>query len=135
MNYLLDTNVISELRKHSAHELVKDWVSKRESQQLFISCITIGEIKVGALKRFKKNPAEGQILLDWLDKLISQYMDRILPIDVAVSQTWGELLAIDRTNPIDAFIAAQGIVYRMCIVTRNVKHFRDFKVQVVNPFE
>lgn len=135
MNYLLDTNVISELRKHSAHELVKDWVAKRESQQLFISCITIGEIKVGALKRFKKKQSEGQVLLDWLEKLISQYVDRILPIDVAISQTWGELLAIDSTNPIDALIAAQGIVYRMCIITRNIKHFRDFKVQVINPFE
>jgi predicted nucleic acid-binding protein len=135
MNYILDTNVISELRKHSAHELVKDWVSKRESQQLFISCITIGEIKAGALKRFKKNQSEGQVLLDWLEKLISQYVDRILSIDVATSQTWGKLLAMDSTNPIDALIAAQGIVYGMCIVTRNVKHFRDFNVQVVNPFE
>ena len=135
MNCLLDTNIISELRRPSAHERVKEWILKRSPQQLFISCITIGEIKVGALKRLKKNPIEGQLLLDWLETLITQYTDHILPIDVSVSQTWGKLLAIDSTNPIDALLAAQGITYHMCIVTRNVKHFKDFNVELFNPFE
>jgi predicted nucleic acid-binding protein len=89
MNYLLDTNVISELRKPSAHELVKDWVLKRRPRQLFMSCTTIGEIKVGDLKRFKKDPFQGQGLLDWLKELIGQYADHILPIDVSVGQIGG----------------------------------------------
>jgi predicted nucleic acid-binding protein len=135
MNYLLDTNIISEIRKRSAHEQVKEWVLKKSPQQLFISCITIGEIKAGALKRLKENPPEGQVLLNWLEELINQYTDQILPIDLSVSQIWGELLAIDRTNRIDALIAAQGITHHMCIVTRNIEHFKNFNVKLINPFD
>jgi predicted nucleic acid-binding protein len=135
VNYLLDTNIISELRRPSAHKQVKDWALAIRPQQLFMSCITIGEIKVGALKRFEKNPSEGQMLLDWLEELTSQYSDRILSIDISVAQTWGELLARDSTNPIDALIAVQCITYHMCIATRNIKHFKDFNIKLINPFE
>jgi predicted nucleic acid-binding protein len=135
MKYLLDTNIVSELRKTKANQQVVDWVKSIDQERLYLSCITIGEIKMGALKKQLQDKVAGDSLLKWLDQLVENYADRILAIDRVTCEQWGELLVRDSTNSIDALLAAQAIEENMILATRNTKHFINFKVKLWNPFE
>lgn len=135
MRYLLDTNVLSELRKkHPNHEVLK-WISENKSKELCVSCLTIGEIRHGVLKKSKQDKVAGASLLKWLESLLEEYNDRILGIDLEVCEEWARLLAIDSTNGIDSLIAAQAIATNCTMVTRNIKYFTKFGVKLLNPFD
>ena len=135
MKYLLDTNIISELKKKSPNHDVVNWFEGIDTDDLYLSCITIGELKSGALKKSKTDVKTGKLLIKWINGLMADYKEQILNIDLETCEIWAELLNIDSTNTIDGLIAAQCLQSNMVLVTRNIKHFNMFDIKLFNPFE
>lgn len=135
MKYLLDTNIISELRKKSPDTRVVKWMEDIDPSVLYLSCITIGELKTGALKKAKTDPVAGKALLEWIDELVNRYEEQIVFIDLETCNKWAEFLAVDSTNAIDSLLLAQAVTRNTVLVTRNTKHFKMFEVKCLNPFE
>jgi len=130
--YLLDTCVVSEARRKT-FQAVK-WIQTAQSDTLFISVITIGEIMKGVDMKLRTDPPAAASLLRWLDELRFVYAARILPVDDAVATGWGRLMA-QRTRPVaDALIASTAKVHNKVLVTRNVADFADTGVDVINPW-
>ncbi|ABV76885.1 plasmid stability protein [Rickettsia rickettsii str. Arizona] len=126
MKYLLDTNVVSEIQKKKSNSQVAALFSIIHSSQLYLSCITIGEIRKGISKLAKKDKIASLKLEKWLERIIIDYNEKILNMDKKICEEWGELMSIDSTNVIDALIAAQAKQSNMILVTRNIKHYNMF---------
>ncbi|QQV75766.1 Toxin FitB [Rickettsia tillamookensis] len=135
MKYLVDTNVVSEIKKKNPNSQVAAWFSIVHASQLHLSCITIGEIRKGISKLVKNNKRASLQLEKWLEKIIIDYNERILNIDKEICEEWGELMSIDGTNAIDTLIAAQAKQNNMILVTRNTKHYNMFNIKIFNPFD
>ncbi len=139
MNYLLDTCVISELVAKRPEEAVVQWIDGRDENSLYLSVITIGEIRKG----IEKLPGSGRkdALIEWLrDDLIVRFSGRTVTLDVDVMLTWGELTGrLEREgkkmSAIDSLIAAIALHGRFCLVTRNEDDFHNAGVMVVNPWK
>jgi predicted nucleic acid-binding protein len=135
---LLDTNVVSELRKvHSGKtdRAFIQWESQVDASELYLSSATIHEMEFGVLLLEKKDPRQGKILRDWLDQnVLTTFEGRILPIDVAVARRSGYLQSIETRPNMDALIAATAYVHDMPVVTRNVAHFKHMGVRLINPW-
>jgi toxin FitB len=137
--YLLDTNVISEIRKARAGKAdpnVAAWAAAVPVADLFVSVIAIQEIEIGVLLAERRDPRQGRLLRAWLDvHVLGAFADRILPVDVPVARRSAHL-HVPRTRPVrDALIAATALVHGMTIVTRNVADFSPTGVPIVNPWE
>jgi predicted nucleic acid-binding protein len=135
MNYLLDTNIISELKKRQPNSNVLSWFEATCTNQLYFSAITIGELRSGAIKKSKTDKEQGYKLTQWIDVIVAKYSEQILNIDLETCEEWAQLISNDNTNGIDSLIAAQAITKNMTLVTRNIKHFKMFNVKLLNPFE
>ncbi|CAM5416791.1 Ribonuclease VapC OS=Afipia felis OX=1035 GN=fitB_1 PE=3 SV=1 [Afipia felis] len=139
MSYLLDTNVISELRKigdGKADARVAAWVDAEDAESFFISAITILELERGVLGIQRRDAAQGARLRAWLDNHVrSEFAGRILPIDDAIATRCAHLHIPDRRNEVDALIAATALVHGLTVATRNVRDFEGTGVVVVNPWE
>ena len=135
--YLLDTNVISELRKARRSPTVVEWIERASPERLFVSVITIGEIAKGIAKRHRspRGLADANALQSWLEGLLSAYADRVIPVDVAIATRWGRLCDIHPQLATDMLLAATALDRGLTIVTRNVEHFEIAQVPVVNPFD
>ena len=135
--YLLDTNVISELRKAAngkAHPNVVLWAESIASANLFISVITILEIEKGILKVERQDHQQGEILRTWLEQhVIPAFTSRILPLDVAIAQRCAQLHVPDPER--DAIIAATALTHGLALVTRNTKDFESIDIKLINPWE
>jgi len=132
--YLLDTVVLSELRRKERNPGVVGWISEQGSSDLFLSVVTIGEIERGIMQQQTRNAAFALELGKWLDRLLSLYADRILPIDTPAARRWGRLSAMIGHNGADLLIAATAQEHGLTVVTRNVRHFEPTGVSVFNPF-
>ena len=134
MAYLLDTCILSELRRPSCNAGVAAWMSRIEPNEAFLSVITLGEIRRGIeLHRGKDAKAAGS-LERWLLGLESHYAERILPITPAVADRWGRL-SLHQPLPVsDGLIAATGLEHKLTIVTRNTADFQRSGVNTLNPF-
>ena len=134
MAYLLDTCVISELRKPHCDPSVATWMAGIQPDEVFLSVITLGEIRRGIeLHRAKDTKAAGA-LERWLLGLESHYAERILPISSAIAERWGRL-CLNQPLPVsDGLIAATGLEHKLTIVTRNVFDFEFSGVNTLNPF-
>jgi predicted nucleic acid-binding protein len=136
--YLIDTNVISELRKRkSANPNVVAFFSEAAQKQtpMFLSVITVGELRRGVdLIRYRGDRVQAELLEDWLNKLLLEFGDFILPFDKAAAQVWGKLRVPHPENPLDKQIAATALVHGLIVVTRNQKDFMGTGVEVFNPF-
>lgn len=134
--FLLDTNVISEIRKgRRSDPHVSNWYASVGEPQLFISSLTIGEIRRGIeLVRRRHDTVQADRLGAWLETVLQQYSGRVLTVDAAVADTWGQLAAIRPVWVIDALLAATAMVHDMTLVTRNVSDFQGLGVRVLNPF-
>lgn len=137
--YLLDTNVLSELRKAKAdranHNVVK-WASQIPISSLFISAITILEIETGILLVERRDKVQGLHLRTWINEhVFPSFADRILPLDVAVAQQCAQLHVPDPVSDRDAMIAATALVYGMILSTRNTHDFDKTAVALLNPWE
>lgn len=133
--YLLDTVVISELRKRQPDPAVVQWLSQRAESELFLSVLTIGEIQREITGKRQDDPAFADALSAWLDALLRNYGDRILPVSTEVARLWGDLSWRVKHNGADVLIAATALSHGLVVVTRNVRHFDPLGVKVVNPFD
>ncbi|BCH54768.1 type II toxin-antitoxin system VapC family toxin [Agrobacterium vitis] len=138
MNYLLDTNVVSELRKvgdGKADRNVTEWIGAQDSRTLFISAITILEMERGILSLQRRDAAQGSRLRTWMDgRVRPEFAERILVIDDAVATRCAHLHIPDRRNESDALIAATALVHGLAVVTRNIQDFERTGVVLINPW-
>jgi toxin FitB len=131
--FLLDTNVVSELRKPKPHGAVLQWVGGLTNEQIFLSAVTFGEIQTGIERTRRQDPEKAREIEEWTDRLVFAY--RILPMDTECFLEWGRLIAgkLDRILA-DAMIAATARVHDMVVATRNERDFERLKVRIFNPF-
>lgn len=131
--YLLDTNVVSELRRPRPHGAVLAWLSSVEDTDLFLSAVTLGEIQAGIELTREQDPAKAAELEGWLELVAGAY--NVLPMDAAVFRAWARLMhRKSDTLYEDAMIAATAKVHRLTVVTRNVADFQALGFDVLNPF-
>jgi hypothetical protein len=137
--FILDTDVVSELRKVKAGKARRNVAAWNESValvQTYLSTITIHELELGTLLLERKDRTQGAILRAWLDtRVLPEFEGRILPIDTAVAQRCARLHVPDPRPLRDAFIAATALVHGMTVVTRNVDDFKPMGVEILNPWE
>ncbi len=136
MSYLLDTNVLSELRRKTPHPDVVAWMSSRPASTLYLSVLTLGELRKGV--EGVADASRRLALMDWLETdLPSFFAGRILAVDAQVSDRWGRLLALaGRPLPaIDSLLGATASLHGLRMVTRNARDFVALGVEVVNPWE
>jgi predicted nucleic acid-binding protein len=137
--YLVDTDVISELRK-------KDKADRRvvaffkgasaEDAQLYLSVVTVGELRRGIeLIRHRGDRRQASMLDRWLNNLVAEYAEQVLPFDTDIAQVWGKLRVPHPENPLDKQIAATALVYDLTLVTRNTRHFASTGAKLRNPFD
>ena len=135
--YLLDTNVVSELRKaKKAHQNVKKWAQPLPASSLYISAISVLELEIGILLIQRRDQEQGAILRDWMDRhVLPTFSGRVLEIDTAVAQRCATLHVPDPRSDRDALIAATALVHGLTLATRNVVDFERMGVRVLNPWE
>jgi toxin FitB len=131
---LLDTVVLSELRKNRPSPKVIQWLEQHQDNDLFVSVVSLGEIERGIEKKRKAEPEFARELTQWLENLQRLYADRILPVTPGIARKWGQLSAQLGHDGADLLIAATALVHGMTVATRNVRHFEITKVAFVNPF-
>lgn len=136
--YLIDTDVISEVRKGAkSNSGVRAFFARAsaEGTDLFLSVVTVGELRQGVERiRHRGDEPQAQRLEQWLLQLTSDYADRILPIDEEIAHVWGRLRVPNPENPLDKQIAATALLHDLEVVTRNVSHYSSTGVAVSNPF-
>lgn len=138
MSFLLDTNVVSELRRPArrADPRVRSWAASRRASDMYLSVITILEVELGIARLDRRDHAQAQRLQSWLDgQLLDAFTGRILPIDLAVARRAARLHVPDPQPERDALIAATAAVRGLTVVTRNTKDFAALGVAVANPWE
>ncbi len=136
--FLLDTNVVSELRKVSINKADKNviaWAKKQSVGCLFISSISILEIEMGILQKERKDPQQAAILRTWLNThVLKAFSDRVLPFDTSIAIQCAKLHVPDPKSERDAMIGATAKVHGMTLVTRNVEDFKHMKLDILNPW-
>ncbi len=139
MMYLLDTNVVSELRKARtgrADPNVEVWVGRVDAADLFISVITVLELELGVLSIERRDVGQGALLRSWLEqRVLPAFAGRTLPVDISVAQRCARLHVPNRRGERDALIAATALVHGMTVVTRNEADFLPTGVMVVDPWQ
>jgi toxin FitB len=137
--FILDTNVVSELRKAKAGKAdanVVAWAASQDPSALFLSAITLLELELGVRLAERRDSAQGAILRAWMDnRVLPAFEGRVLPVDGPVALCCAALHVPDPRNDRDALIAATGIIHAMPIITRNVVDFEPTGVKIINPWE
>ena len=131
---MLDTNVISAVRRPDRAPQVAAWLSGKSEQDLFLSVITIGEIERGIRRQEMRDPAFAHDLRIWLDRTILLFSDRLLPFDAEDARIWGRLSAEIGHTGADLMIAASALRHTATVVTGNVSDFAPTGVRIENPF-
>lgn len=135
MTYLLDTNVVSEVRKPGAERRVVEWMSSVPQEQMFLSVVVLGEFRRGIERLQGRDPVQVDALEDWLQGVRASFVNRILDVDEEIADEWGRLSARMTLAAEDALIAATARVKGLTLVTRNVKHLSRTGVPLINPWD
>lgn len=136
MNYLIDTNIISEIRKgRRCNPNVASWYERISDDSLYLSVLVLGEIRKGVERMRGRDPAQSRALENWLLAVTQAFSDRILTVDRAVSDEWGRLNAARPVPVIDCLLAATSKVHRMTLVTRNTADLAGLDIDLLDPFK
>lgn len=135
MRYLLDTNVVSEIRRRNASPHVLAWYESADSSDLFASVLMLGEVRRGIERLRRRDPSQAASLERWLHDLYASFADRIVHIDSEIAEEWGRIGADSPIPPEDGLMAATAKVRGMTLVTRNVAHVDRPGIRVLNPWE
>lgn len=136
MNYLIDTNIISEVRKgEHCNAAVAAWYDLIDDGSLYLSVLVLGEVRKGIERTRPKEPARAKALEKWLAEVRKAFAGHILPIDDAVAEEWGRMAGGRSIPTVDGLLAATAKVHRMTLVTRNLADVADLGAKVINPFE
>jgi predicted nucleic acid-binding protein len=131
--YLLDTNVVSELRKIKPHGAVTEWIATLREEQAFVSAVTLGELQAGVELTRRRDVEKAVEIEAWINDVANSF--QVLPMDAICFREWGRLMHGKGDHLIeDAMIAATARVFNLTVATRNVKDFEQFDVPVINPF-
>jgi predicted nucleic acid-binding protein len=137
--FVLDTNVVSELRKaghNKADANVVEWADRADASTLYISAITVLELETGVLLMERRDAKQGAVLRAWLnEQVLTEFKDRVLTVDTAVARRCAGLHVPDPRSERDALIAATALVHGMTVVTRNTEDFVATGVRLLNPWE
>jgi hypothetical protein len=132
--YLLDTNILSETRKKQADEKVVAFLTSADPSSIYISILTLGELRKGVAQKRRTDPATAASLAAWVDGLEFGFANHILAVDTATAKVWGELSAQRPRPVIDTLLAATAIVHELTFVTRNTSDVEDIDMTLLNPF-
>ena len=136
MSFLIDTNIISEVRKGDRCDpAVADWWSGVAEDDLWLSALVLGEIRKGVELARRRDPTKAAALEAWLGDVIAGFGDRVLPVDTAVAEEWGRMNAVRPVPVVDALLAATAKTNGLTLVTRNGADVAGLDVEVLNPFE
>jgi toxin FitB len=135
VSYLLDTNVVSELRKRTPDPTLLVWYESVPSAELFLSVLTLSEIRLGIERLRRKDESQAATLDRWLTRLSQAYGDHIVPIDCAIADAWARLSVPDPLPVIDGLLAATASVRNWTLVTRNTADLARSGVRLLNPFQ
>lgn len=136
MSYLIDTNIVSELRRGSRRNAaVSRWKATIDSDELFVSVLVIGEIREGVEMVRARQPERAEVLERWLEGFDVVFADRVLPLTAEIADEWGRISARRSVPVVDGLQAATAKVHHLTIVTRNVCDFDGLDVAVFNPFD
>ena len=133
MSFLLDTNVVSEIRR-GRDPGVRAWAREVDDIDLYLSVLTLGEIRKGIEMLRDRDPAQAEAFAHWLGELETRFADRILSIDVRVAEEWGRLNAASPRNTVDSLIAATAGIFGLTVVTRNTGDFQGCGIPLINPW-
>ena len=131
--FLIDTDVLSALRKRERSPSVARWISRQRTADLYLSVASVGEIEQGIVRQERRDPEFAEALAAWLDSVLALYGERILGVDVSTARRWGRLCADLGHEGVDLLIAATALERGLTVVTRNVQHFKPTAVPVVDP--
>lgn len=131
--FLVDTDVLSALRRRERNPKVVTWVSNQRGSDLYLSVVTIGEVERGIFQQRSRDPVFARELTAWLEDVLTFYADRVLPVDLAIARRWGRLTAALGHSSADLLIAATALEHGLTVATHNVQHFEPSGVPVVDP--
>jgi toxin FitB len=135
LQYLLDTNVLSETRRKQADERVISFLAAAEPSALYMSVLTLGELRKGVALKKRSDPDSAKKLGVWVDGLEYSFAERILGIDAATARLWGELSAQRPRPVIDTLLAATAVVHELTFVTRNTSDVQGIKLKLLDPWK
>jgi toxin FitB len=133
--FLIDTVILSELRKQERHPMVVAWFERQRTADLFLRVISIGEIERGIARQRTLDPGFAGALAAWLDRVLALYGEQIVPFDLQTARRWGALNAALGNDSADLMIAATALEHGLTVVTRNVSDFEPTGAAVLNPFD
>jgi hypothetical protein len=136
VSFLVDTNVISEIRKGSrADSNVAAWYAAVPDADLYVSVLVVGELRRGVERKRAEDPAQAAVLENWLVAVRRDFGGRIVPVDSGVAEEWGRMSAPRPISIVDGLMAATAKVHGLTLVTRNVSHVQGLGADILNPFE
>ena len=134
MPYLLDTDILSAIRRKQRDPNLKEWLRSIQSADVYLSVVTIGEVERGITRQRRNNPKFAEDLESWLDTILLRYEQRILPLSVSIARRWGQLSGELEHTSADLMIAATALEHNLTVATRNTRHFEPTQVHLINPY-
>ena len=134
MPYLLDTDILSAIRRKQRDPNLEAWLHSIQSADVYLSVVTIGEVERGIIQQRRINSEFAEDLQSWLDNILLRYEQRILPLSVSIARRWGQLSGELGHNNADLMIAATALEHNLTVATRNTRHFEQTQVSLINPY-
>ncbi|MDO9162120.1 MAG: type II toxin-antitoxin system VapC family toxin [Methylococcaceae bacterium] len=134
MPYLLDTDILSAIRRKQRDPNLEKWLHSIQSADVYLSVVTLGEVERGISQQRRNNPEFAEDLERWLDTILLKYEQRILPLSVSIARRWGKLSGELGHTSADLMIAATALEHNLTVATRNTRHFEPTQVSLINPY-